>query len=783
MRVLITDVSEPTARDLARTLVAAGHEVAGLTEQPHRFLDPAVDVVLAAPSAPEVAAAVANADAVIHLGGADALPASARTSGVRVVLALPPGETAEVPAGALVVRAAPLVGRRRDASTLGTLAGILHFDQPGQVLHHDDLVRLLVQAVLGGGSGEQTLVASGAISPGDLRTALGEAGLATELSGVTPIQPVSELVATADVSLGWTAAEVLRDAVRGLTGHTVVDGEAVPVPGVWTLPSEFIPNNLPATDGGTLVPAGPPAYQGEFDTLIDPRLSVLTATNTSEALPRPMTPITVDLHLGALRYTNRVMGQMLALEGAALEQNTSLVTCVLGHSVYINASVGVNVVENMPGWDEESVRRDVYGNIPAEVEFRPQGGPPMPTGAAAVAAQERAVAEIIAKSMSFQPESERLHAAAIAEALSTEQIAALDDAALAARARLWRDRLAESWAVAAIGVMLVGAASAMHYAGEDPEQVSVDVNQLDSARTMLAVETLAALLRGDDELIALARDGKVDALCAASESFGKELDAQLAIIGHRGPGECELDNSTFGDRPALLTAAAAGATHRAAEQRTPAAPPTSESGQAVVSTTICRERARDSVVRYTHALRQAVREQGGRLVRRGVLTEPSDAFYLTLDEVFAVPADAAERVGRRREERARLKSIRMPDVVIGTWEPAAAVPALAVGDSLTGTGVFPGAVEGRVKVLRDVDDDIEPDDILVASVTDTGHTAMFGYASAVVTDIGGVASHAAIVAREFGVPCVVDTKVASTALEDGQWIRVDGASGKVTRLS
>ncbi len=60
---------------------------------------------------------------------------------------------------------------------------------------------------------------------------------------------------------------------------------------------------------------------------------------------------------------------------------------------------------------------------------------------------------------------------------------------------------------------------------------------------------------------------------------------------------------------------------------------------------------------------------------------------------------------------------------------------------------------------------------------------MFGYAAAVVTDIGGAASHAAIVAREFGIPCVVETKHSTTSLEDGQLVRVDGAAGTVTLLA
>ncbi|WP_141013032.1 PEP-utilizing enzyme [Nocardioides sambongensis] len=789
MRVLITGVSDATARDLARTLLAAGHQVVGQTDEPHRFIDPDVELLVATTGDATVAAAVAAADAVVHLGneGAADLAPAAADGGTRVVLvgadddAATPLRDAGVPL--LVVRTAPLAGRRVDSATLGTLAGLLAGGTAGQVLHHDDLVRHLATVATSDQVGELELAAPGSVDGTAVRQALSGFGVPEQFDGVEPTAPVTGLTPGTGLAFGWSAAEALADAARGLRGRTVAGGVATLDLAQWGLPTEHIPHNLPAVDNGTLVVAGPADYQGEFDSLLDPRLSVLTATNTSEALPRPMTPMTISVQMTALRFTNRVMGELLAMEGAALDEHVSQMTCVLGHAVYLNASVGVNVVENMPGWDEQSVRRDVYGNIPADVVFRPEGGPPMPQGAAAEAAEQRVLAELGAKGMNFADEAERVHTAARTEVLDADGLTALDDAHLEAIVRLWQDRLAEAWSVSSVGVMLAGAAAAMHYAVEGAEHVAIDVTQLDSARTMLAVEDLADVLRGHDDLIVLAKEGAVAELCAASPEFARRLDAQLAVMGHRGPGECELVNPSFSDRPSLLLAAAAGAAQRPAEERAVPTPPTTPSGHAVVGSTLARERSRDAVVRFTHALRLALREQGKRLVARGVVAEPEDVFFLTVEETFACPADAAERVARRREERVRLATIRMPDVVVGTWAPAPDEEILEVGGELTGLGIFPGVVEGRVKVLRGPDDDIEPDDILVASVTDVGHTAMFSYAAAVVTDIGGVASHAAIVAREFGVPCVVDAKVASSRLEDGQWVRVDGAAGTVTLLA
>lgn len=796
MRVLISDVAGSTGRDVARQLLAAGHEVAGLAPAPHRYVDPGVDLVVEpSPGQDTWNRMVAGCDTVVHLAqdGAGLLARAAATHGARVVLVREDGAAdddaavlrdAGVPT--LVAHPAPLLGRRVDAATLRVLHGILRSDGATRwtVLHHDDLTRWLARSAVADTTGDVALRAPGTVTRDDLTPLLRREGVKLPRRGRgRPVPTTATLPVACDFGAGWTALECAADAVRGLGGRRIAGGTASEERGRFALPTEVIPNNLPASDGGTLEPAGPDGLHGEFDTLVDPRFPVLTATNTSEALPGPMTPMTLDLHLGALRIANHGMGAMLALEGAALEQQASLVLGVLGHSVYINASVGVNVVENMPGWDEESVRRDAYGNIPEDVVFRPYGGPPMPQGLAARRATLTATARVIARARRFKGEAERVDAAAKSETLTADQIAALDDSQLHARATLWRDRLAHGWSVAAIGVMMTGAAAAIHARGKDPEPLGIDVRHLESARTMLAVEHLATHLRDDPRLVALARQGDVDALRAASPAFGAALDAELALMGHRGPGECELENPSFSDRPAQLVTAAAGAAHRTPEPRPAPRPARTRTGKMAAGAVLARERARDGVVRYTHALRQALREQARRLVERGQLDRVDDVFYLTLDQAFTSAEDLRETVARRRAERDRLRAVTMPDVVVGHWQPAADEQALTPGGSVTGLGVCPGVVEGRVRVLRGPDDDIEPDDILVAAVTDVGHTAMFGYAAAVVTDIGGAASHAAIVAREFCVPCVVDTKHATTSFSDGQLVRVDGAAGTVTLLA
>jgi phosphohistidine swiveling domain-containing protein len=106
--------------------------------------------------------------------------------------------------------------------------------------------------------------------------------------------------------------------------------------------------------------------------------------------------------------------------------------------------------------------------------------------------------------------------------------------------------------------------------------------------------------------------------------------------------------------------------------------------------------------------------------------------------------------------------------------------ASTAGDILHGLGVCGGRVRGRVRIVRpETIDDLEPGEVLVAEVTDVGYTAAFSYAAAVVTELGGPMSHAAIVAREFGFPCVVDVHDATRRLPPGALVEVDGTAGEI----
>ncbi len=182
-------------------------------------------------------------------------------------------------------------------------------------------------------------------------------------------------------------------------------------------------------------------------------------------------------------------------------------------------------------------------------------------------------------------------------------------------------------------------------------------------------------------------------------------------------------------------------------------------------------------------VRAAARRCGDLLASSGVLADPEDVFFLTDTELHAVPPDVRELVALRRERHALYKTMRLPEAWVGVPTPVVASSESARVQSLTGVGVSPGVVEGLARVVLDPSfDDVEPDEILVSPTTDPSWSSIMFISSALVVDIGGALSHAAVVARELGIPCVVNTKDGSRQIRTGDLIRVDGTAGTVEVL-
>ncbi|MFB7850465.1 rifamycin-inactivating phosphotransferase [Streptomyces sp. NPDC056053] len=201
-----------------------------------------------------------------------------------------------------------------------------------------------------------------------------------------------------------------------------------------------------------------------------------------------------------------------------------------------------------------------------------------------------------------------------------------------------------------------------------------------------------------------------------------------------------------------------------------------------------REYPKYGIVSRYFIYKQALLAEAGRLVRAGVLSEEEDVFHLTFQEF----RDAArshrvdDRLVRRRKEEFRsYRALTPPRVLTSDGEALTGayrrddVPAGA----LAGLPVSVGTVEGRARVVLDVAEaDLEPGDILVTSFTDPSWSPLFVGIAGLVTEVGGLMTHGAVIAREYGLPAVVGVERATRLIRDGQRIRVHGADGYVEIL-
>ena len=182
--------------------------------------------------------------------------------------------------------------------------------------------------------------------------------------------------------------------------------------------------------------------------------------------------------------------------------------------------------------------------------------------------------------------------------------------------------------------------------------------------------------------------------------------------------------------------------------------------------------------------RAAARRLGASLAAENVLSEPEDVFYLTAREVLNGPPPGVKAiVGERRACRQLYQTYQLPSFWQGAPEPLAAVAEAPVQDLLRGIGAGAGMAEGQARVVTDPSTaEIQPGDILIAHTTDPSWAAIMFLSAGIVIDIGGQLSHAAVVARELGIPCIVGTEVGTRVLRSGDRCRIDGTAGTVEIL-
>ena len=291
-------------------------------------------------------------------------------------------------------------------------------------------------------------------------------------------------------------------------------------------------------------------------------------------------------------------------------------------------------------------------------------------------------------------------------------------------------------------------------------------------------------------------------------SFKQALRNFLAEYGHRGVYECDIVNPRWREDPSYIlhiirsTMETADLGKIKARQKEKALEVRRELKQRIpfhrrilinhllkqaLKGAELREMAKSVFIRISEPTRIVLQEIGQRFTERAILVEQADIYHCTWNEIVSIMQGdwdgrglnvlVAERKARRKE----MEALSPPDLIIDEAAHFAEPVKISSGNVLTGMGVAAGRASGTARLIDHPDEGskLHAGDVLVAPSTDPAWTPLFLSASAIVMETGGLASHGSIVAREYGIPAVVNVPGVMKVIKDSQIITVDGDEGKI----
>jgi len=358
-----------------------------------------------------------------------------------------------------------------------------------------------------------------------------------------------------------------------------------------------------------------------------------------------------------------------------------------------------------------------------------------------------------------------------------------------------------------------------------PGRLISGIGNVDSVSPSHAIWALSRLVRGSSDLSAAFDEGVEglrERLIGLAEGAAV-LDA-LDVIRHdhgaRGPGEWDMASPSWETRPELVLSlvdrlrladdelspenrqARAAADRAVAEAEVRAHLVGDDEALATLDLAIRladlyvvgREKTKLTEMMTVHEIRVVIDALGRRMVGRGVVDAPEQVCMLLDSELegFIQDPDASAELIRSRYERFIALGMRQEPFILYREPPQPSQWPLrsesgypvTLGEEIAGVAAAPGVVIGPARVITDPSDPrgFEPGEVLVAAITDPAWTPLFLSAGAVVVEIGAPMSHAMIVCRELGVPCVAGVLGASRRIKDGMLLEVNGGTGTVTVL-
>ncbi len=524
---------------------------------------------------------------------------------------------------------------------------------------------------------------------------------------------------------------------------------------------------------------------------------------------------------------------------AAVEHNP--IACFGGY-LFINMSLMRLFGVRVPGFSPEAVDFQYFGDMPGIPSYESEARPFDVSEQWSARAGAWLMNDVLGATGLDELDAQRAEVRAVIAA--RPDLGGLSAAELADRITAWNpmfQRLFKTHIVVSLkaGIGLGALAQACAAMGVPELSLTLvgGIGDVDSAAASLQMWELGRMVADSPRLTAefdAGLDGLSGRLQAAAgdgevAAFRGALERFLTDWAFRGPNEWELRCPTWGTEPQValaaldrvrladpaaspVAAAERGATARraAAEQLRGALAGNDEVlGQLNAALHAAelwcrgRERQRTTVAMLVHEQRLAALELARRGVAAGVIVRPEQIFMLLADELDeyvaalgkaeagAGDAKLGAMLADREEQYLALFDYEPPFVIAGGPPPltewarrsqAAVAPTLAAGEAIQGVGGCPGIARGTARVVLDPSDpsQLGPGDVLVAPITDPSWTPLFLPAAAVVVEVGSPFSHAAIVSRELGIPCVVSAGGATQRIPDGALVEVDGTTGTVT---
>lgn len=508
-----------------------------------------------------------------------------------------------------------------------------------------------------------------------------------------------------------------------------------------------------------------------------------TTTNIAEAVPGVSTPLGWSLWGAALEQALR--SSFFAIGALPRELNRPAGRAEAAINIFygrpaINVNFFCNMGDRIPGTSAEAVARQLLGStLPAEMKHGP--------------CRQRYPVVAARFPLTLMTAAKPLRTCR----METQEF--------------WRSSVAE---VPALGLAEARAHLAAAVRRFDTNVITHGILNLGCVQPVFDLLQKLIHAGGGDPDALMAGHGSheesalVQALWAVSRD-GLSLEDFLAVHGYHGPNEGAISATVWREDPTPLLATIAGyrslgeasdpaiAERERAEARDRAEHelldrlPRTKRPQARLILRLASQRlplrgvGKVAFLQALDVVRVTARRLGTLLADNDTLEAPDDVFFLTAEELmYALPANVLPLVRERREHYQEYLKCQVPNAWQGIPDQIPTSSSRAEQESvLQGLGASGGVVEGMVRVVNDPSSiDMDPGDILVAHTTDPSWAAVMLLSSALVVDIGGLLSHAAVVARELGIPCVMGTEVGTQVLRSGDRCRIDGSAGTVQLL-